>query len=104
MADDQREGARAKAWRRAHGLSRRRLAELTGYGESTINAIEAGAWSGGRPIDPATMQTYRLACAAVALGVAFDWRDVALRPLRAEIRVPLETTQPASPAPPPDEA
>lgn len=88
MADAMHEGARAKAWRRAHGLSRRELAERTGYGESTVNAIEAGAWSGGRPIDPATMQTYRLACAAVALGVAFAWGDVELNPARVRIRVP----------------
>lgn len=102
MSDDvrQHEGERAKAWREGVGLSRRRLAELTGYGQSTIAAIERGQWARGTDIDETTMQAYRLACAAVALGVRFEWGEIELRPLEAVIRVPAEARAPRIPRPP----
>ncbi|ACL61007.1 helix-turn-helix domain-containing protein [Methylobacterium nodulans] len=81
------EGERARAWREACGFSRRELAAQTGYAESSIAAIERGQWKPGQPVDEATMQTYRLACAAVALGVTFDWLTVRLRPMAADIVV-----------------
>ena len=102
MADDQQhEGARAKAWRRAQRMSRRELAERTGYGLSTVNAIERGAWASGKAVDESTMRTYRLACAAVALGVAFDWQTLELHPLRVVIRVP-GPSEPATDSRPPE--
>lgn len=79
------EGARARAWREACGLSRRELAARTGYGESTIEQIERGYFKPGKPVEESTMRTYRLACAAVALGLTFDWRTVRMRPVAAEI-------------------
>lgn len=81
------EGERAKAWREGMGLSRKRLAELTGYGQSTINAIERGKWARGTEVDANTMQAYRLACAAVALGVQFEWGAIELRPVLARMRI-----------------
>jgi transcriptional regulator with XRE-family HTH domain len=102
MSDDAQnpEGPRAKAWRKGAGLSRSRLSELTGYGQSTIAAIERGQWARGTMVDDATMQAYRLACAAVALGVRFDWGEIELRPFEAVIRIPAEAQAPRVPRPP----
>jgi DNA-binding XRE family transcriptional regulator len=83
----QPEHEKARAWRMAARLSRRELAQLTGYSESAIAAFEAGAWPGNKPIDPKAMHTYRLACAAVALGVSFDWGPATLDVRAARITV-----------------
>lgn len=69
---------RAHRWRNATKLSRRELAERTGYSESSIAAFERGNWEPGKPIDAKAMQTYRLACAAVALGIKFDWAEASV--------------------------
>lgn len=64
----------ARQWRESAGLSRAQLAKLTGYSISAIQDYERGTLSTGRPVDPAMMQRFRLACAAIAFRkAAFAW-------------------------------
>lgn len=73
------EGERARAWREGFGLSRPKLAAMTGYSVSAIRNFEAGANRGnGAPIPPKSMLAYKLACAAVASGLTFDWGPVSI--------------------------
>ena len=68
------EHIRARHWRMGRGLSRPALAALTGYSVSAIMDHELGRTRGtGKPIGRAEMQRYRLACAAINAGLAFDW-------------------------------
>lgn len=68
------EHARARQWRENAGLSRQQLSRLTGFSISAIQDYERGTLSTGRPVDPAMMQRYRLACAAIAFRkAAFAW-------------------------------
>jgi len=85
---DAPEHERARYWREnVVGLSRRELAERIGMSESRIMDIEAGQVRGdGRAIEPDAMQRYRLACAAVTLGVKFDWLTLSLSPA-APVRI-----------------
>jgi len=96
-ADDP-EHVRCRWWRDfVVQLSRKDLAELVGVSESRIMDIEAGKTRGtGAPIDAATMQRYRMACAAVALGVEFDWLECRMRPVaKTEIKVVMEVAAPS---------
>jgi hypothetical protein len=79
---DAPEHIRCKWWREnVVNLSRPRLAELTGFSISTIADIEAGHnRSTKAPVDAAVMQRYRMTCAAVTLGVEFDWLSLRLIP------------------------
>lgn len=79
------EPSRARRWRKAIGLSRRELAQLTGYSERAIAAYEAGEWQAGKPVTPASWRTYRLACAALSLDLQFDWRSVSAAALHRRI-------------------
>lgn len=68
------EHTRARQWRENAGLSRQQLAKLTGFSVSAIQDYERGTLSTGRPVDPAMMQRFRLACAAIAYRkAAFAW-------------------------------
>lgn len=72
---DPTEHQRAKQWRLSIGLSRRALGELTGFSAGSIATFEAGRQAGGRPIDAAAFRRYRMACAAIQAGLAFDWGE-----------------------------
>ncbi|WP_342111800.1 helix-turn-helix transcriptional regulator [Methylobacterium sp. SI9] len=99
MAEDVKaEGAAARDWRISMGLSRPKLAELTGYSERTIAAYEAGRFDADKLVTPRALHTYRLACAAVALGVEFDWRSASLRLGPAVVTVPTTGEAGAMPA------
>ena len=76
------EHERARYWREnIVNLSRRELAERVGISESRITDYERGHDRGsGEPIDQGTMTRYRLACAAIMLGVEFDWLTLSLTP------------------------
>ncbi|MEM1040882.1 MAG: helix-turn-helix transcriptional regulator [Pseudomonadota bacterium] len=77
------EHERARQWRENMGLSRDRLSELVGFSASRISEIEAGiSRTDGRPVSDGVMQRYRMACAAVALGIEFDWDTATVRPLQ----------------------
>ena len=76
---DLSEHARARAWREAQGLSRPQLAKLTGYHLDSIRRFELGVYPRGGPISRNAMLTYKLACAAVAAGVSFDWGPVVIK-------------------------
>ena len=69
------EHERARYWREnIVNLSRRELAERIGISASRITDYERGHDRGsGAPIDQGARTRYRLACAAVALGIEFDW-------------------------------
>jgi transcriptional regulator with XRE-family HTH domain len=68
------EHEKARLWRQAMGLSRKRLSDLTGYSVSSISDIEAGMYRfTGRPVPPHVMKRYRTACGAVTADVSFDW-------------------------------
>lgn len=82
------EGAAAREWRLSAGLSRRELAEITGYSERTIGAYEAGQFDADKPVTLRALKSYRLACAAVALGVEFDWKSATMRLGPAVVTVP----------------
>ena len=66
----------AKQWRKRLGLTRSALADLTGFSAGSIATFEAGRKTNGEPIDPASFQRYKLACAAIQAGLAFDWQTV----------------------------
>ena len=68
---------RARAWRDGLGLSRQRLAKLTGFSAASIRCFESGTIR-GHPIGPAAWQRYRLCCAAVARETEFDWETPSL--------------------------
>ncbi len=76
------------------GFSRRELAELTGYGERTIAAFEAGEFAPGKPVDERTMRTYRLACASISFGVEFDWSNGSLNLGRSKITIAEQSKKP----------
>lgn len=70
---------RAQTWRIGLGLSRRELAEMTGYSQSSIVSMERGTTAAGEPIDEGAWQRYRMACAAVAAGVTgWNWGSVTM--------------------------
>jgi len=81
-AKDAPDHIRCKWWREnIMHMSRSKLSELTGFSQSSIADIEAGVnRSTKAPIDEAVMQRYRLACAAVALNVQFDWLSLSIIP------------------------
>ncbi len=77
------EHTKAQAWREAHGLDRKALAELTGFSVPTIYWYEKGIQppskkhEGQAATAPWVWQRYKLACAAVdrflRTGEKFDW-------------------------------
>lgn len=72
---------RARQWRVRLGLSRKRLAELSGYSPSAIQYMEGGINpQTGRKIGHADFARYRLVCAAVAAGLVFDWDKIVIEP------------------------
>jgi len=74
------EHVRAKAWRESRGLTRAALGAMIGYSESAIVNFEAGRHrQTGQPINPMQMLRYKMACAAVASGLTFDWGEVTIR-------------------------
>ncbi|PWB94680.1 helix-turn-helix domain-containing protein [Methylosinus sporium] len=76
MTEHPHEGERARLWRESLKLSRRELAEITGYSESAIQDFEAGFQRGRderAPIGEREMLRYRLACAAIDAGLNFRW-------------------------------
>jgi hypothetical protein len=56
-------------------ITREQLAGLTGFSVSAIRDFESAT----KEIDPAARQRYRMACAAVAMGIQFDWLHESLR-------------------------
>lgn len=80
--NDMAEHERAFHWRKKiMGLSRAKAAELTGFSTSRISDIEQGfSRASGDKINPKVMQRYRLICAAISLGVDFDWSTMTLQP------------------------
>jgi len=89
-ARDAPENERCQWWREnIMHMSRPELAERVGMSVSTITDIERGYYRGNKAvIDPAVMQRYRLACAAVALNVQFDWLSLSVIPtVPVEIRM-----------------
>ena len=87
---DAPEHVRCRWWRENIArLSRPELADMIGVSASRIADIEAGQTRSTKaPIDDATMRRYRMACAAVTLGVDFDWLTISLIPdVPVEIRL-----------------
>jgi len=63
----------AMAWRKnVLRLSRPALAKLLNIGITTIIDYESGRGT------PKAMHHYRLMCAAVAVGIEFDWRSLSI--------------------------
>jgi hypothetical protein len=60
-------------------MSRATLATLTGYHPDSIRSFERGFYPTGSPVPRLSMLTYKLACAAVAAGVSFDWGPVVIK-------------------------
>ncbi len=90
--DPIKEGEMARHWReKIMKLSRRELADLTGFSPSRISDIEQGRnRTSGIETDEANMRRYRLACAAVTLGVEFDWSEISLKtalPLEIKLNI-----------------
>jgi transcriptional regulator with XRE-family HTH domain len=71
-----REHHDAHEWRKAMKLSRRELAELTGYSERAIQNFEQGKRHDGAPITAESMRAYKVACGFLTAGLSFDWRSV----------------------------
>jgi transcriptional regulator with XRE-family HTH domain len=82
------EHEKAREWRERRGLSKARLAELTGYAYESIHHFEKGltpprTWKKARvakvepqPIDPYVWYRYKMCCAGVEAllsGVKFNW-------------------------------
>jgi transcriptional regulator with XRE-family HTH domain len=64
----------ARQWRERTGWSRAELAQRIGYSVSSISDYESGrSRSSGNEIGDNEWLRYRLACAAVAAHVQFDW-------------------------------
>lgn len=98
------EHVKARWWREnVVQMSRNELGAIVGVSASRILDIEAGSTRGsGAMIDRDTMTRYRMACAAVALGVEFDWTSCVLRPVaKTEIRIDMEI-RPAKDQPAPE--
>jgi transcriptional regulator with XRE-family HTH domain len=89
------EHEKARLWRRAMGLSRRKLSDLTGMSESNIADIETGTYRANRhPVPRAVMQRYRLVCGAITAGLTFDWYRAKLKTSeRREIEFPVAKKQ-----------
>lgn len=71
------EGARARIWRESFGMSRLELSELVGWSPSAIATFERGFYTKDgvrRPVQHYDMLSYRLACAAIAYRLEFDWQ------------------------------
>lgn len=69
------EADKARAWRKARGLTIKELADLTGFNRRSITAYEGGFQPDGGPISPVAMRRFRLACAAIDHGLEdFDWK------------------------------
>lgn len=79
---DAPEHIKARYWRdEIVKMTKGEVAELTGFSVSTITDMEAGHnRTTKKTIDPDAMRRYRMACAAVTLGVQFDWISVSLIP------------------------
>ena len=74
------QGRKARAWREALGLSRPALGKLIGYSPSEIECMERGQRRNtGRSIQLEDFQTFKLACAAVAAKIEFDWGEITIR-------------------------
>lgn len=73
------EGEKARAWRERQDLSRPALGDMVGYSPSAVLYFERGFGRNGKPVSPRSFLTYKLACAAVASQLAFDWGDVTIR-------------------------
>lgn len=72
---DAPENVRAQWWRvHVAKLSRPALAAIIGKSPSFITRMEEGHIA-GRAIEPDEYAMYRLACAAITAGVAFDWLE-----------------------------
>lgn len=70
------EPEKARAWRKARGLTIKQLSELSGFATRSIVMYETGKQSNGDPVPATAMLRYRLACAALHHGYAamrFDW-------------------------------
>jgi len=96
--DPIKEGEMARHWReKIMKLSRRELAELTGFSASRISDIEQGSnRASGAETDEANMLRYRLACAAVTLGAQFNWTEISLKTtVPIEIKLNIEATDQA---------
>jgi transcriptional regulator with XRE-family HTH domain len=89
------EHEKAHLWRKAMGLSRRKLASLIGLSESNIADIEAGVYRiNKRPVPEPIMRRYRMLCGAVTAGLAFDWYRAKLKTdERREIEFPVVKKQ-----------
>jgi transcriptional regulator with XRE-family HTH domain len=71
---------RAKEWRESHGWNRAELGDLIGYSASAIANFEAGRQRNtGKRINLQNFLRYKMACAAVAAKVTFDWGPVTIR-------------------------
>lgn len=79
---DAPEHVRARFWREhIMRLSRAQLGRLLAMSVSRIEDLERGFVRGaGRPIDPASMTRYRLACAALTMGANFNFLTLRLSP------------------------
>ena len=74
------EHARALAWRKSQGLTRKQLADRIGYCVSAIQNFENGYNNVTKaPINPNDMKRFRLCCASIAGRVDFDWGPVTIR-------------------------
>lgn len=73
------EGIKARAWRERRGLSRPALGDLIGYSPSQIEYFERGYNRYKKPVEPREFLTFKLACAALASQLSFDWGDVSVR-------------------------
>lgn len=74
--EDAPEHVKCRWWRNdLMEMTREQLAGLTGFSVSAIRDFESGT----KDIDPASRKRYRTACAAVALGVQFDWLNASLK-------------------------
>ncbi|TBY41625.1 XRE family transcriptional regulator [Rhizobium leguminosarum bv. viciae] len=75
MACDEPEHVLCKRWRvEKMELTREQLSTLTGFSASMIKDYERP----NRVIDENARKRYRLACAAVELGIDFDWEGASL--------------------------
>ena len=54
-------------WRESLSLSRRELAELTGYSTTTIYLFERGLDTNHQPHNPEALKRYKAACLAVTV-------------------------------------
>jgi len=65
---------RARWWRKnVVRLTIAELSKLTGYSPNAIYRFERGCTSVGEPHAPEAWRRYRMVCAGVTRGEAFDW-------------------------------